>query len=763
MIDQKSKVNTLKNVDWQYLIREVALFFLFSYLFLVASTHNGLVNISILKISAGILSILLIITIIFHQKSQKSEIELPLLLFLGTFIVSSLLSIDPTRSFTEFWLVLIESFLLLFIINLVKRGWKSELIIKVILLTGLIFMLFSWLEAGTWYFAWLENNPGDWIPDISYRLSVPNFMVVMLNIIFCLSIGRLLFTKDVLGKVVLIIYAMSSIFLIYLTSSRGGWIGTFTGLVCIFLFYIRSPLDVVMIIFDWCKKNKLISVIILIILILGFFLIIQAFVNLSDQPTHAPLLRSRTEFWTPAIKSFIENPVFGQGPYTFFSSYLQSNSVPPNPFYVYVHGIYLDVLSGMGIVGLLTFALLLLYIWRSLVKTNMDVQGEDKAVVLGVAGAFAAFCIHGLVDSVHHTIPTGAWVIAIILGAALGLKKSVEPKKSYSLIIIGVLAVLFSWVNIWISTPLYKGVSNANVGKWDVVENWLEEAVKRSPDSTIAYQQLGLVQSRLYYQGENNALNNAISAFEKAVLLDPYWALNQANLGSLYREAGEYQKAKIAYREAADLAPRCALYWLNLAEVTELLGNNTEAASYYENFIELKPQYKNNQYWQTTEFRKTIAKDWASDSDAENDETVDNLEKEVALNPDRVDPYLDLIDAYMNIQDYDEARKAVNNAELTYIDRDEKRLDLLWYDAELLMHEGDVNQAIVKGQQAIDSYLDQGVYGPGSGGKLLYSQLIFRRPGMSVEFTPYISLLPVEEKWMSRSEKLDDWLDVSNE
>ena len=154
-----------RSVNWPYLLKEATLFILLCYFFLVASTHNGLVNSKILLISAITISILLIIGVISKLHSH-SGIDTPLLIFLGIFVLSSFLSIDRTRSFTEFGLILIESFILLFTINLVKSGWESELIIKVVIIIGAVFMIFSWFEAWKWYQIWISNHPGEWIPKI---------------------------------------------------------------------------------------------------------------------------------------------------------------------------------------------------------------------------------------------------------------------------------------------------------------------------------------------------------------------------------------------------------------------------------------------------------------------------------------------------------------------------------------------------------------------------------------------------------------------
>ncbi len=53
--------------------------------------------------------------------------------------------------------------------------------------------------------------------------------------------------------------------------------------------------------------------------------------------------------WGPAIDTFLEHPLFGQGQFTFASSFLRENSTPPNTFHQHAHSLYFNLLAEMGI------------------------------------------------------------------------------------------------------------------------------------------------------------------------------------------------------------------------------------------------------------------------------------------------------------------------------------------------------------------------------------------------------------------------------
>jgi hypothetical protein len=65
------------------------------------------------------------------------------------------------------------------------------------------------------------------------------------------------------------------------------------------------------------------------------------------------------------------------------------------------------------------------------------------------------------------------------------------------------------------------------------------------------------------------SLCRMIQAFKRAVVLDPAYSVNHANLGALYRERGDHQRPIEELRITVGLAPQRANYYLNLGEAYE--------------------------------------------------------------------------------------------------------------------------------------------------------------------------------------------------
>ena len=141
--------------------------------------------------------------------------------------------------------------------------------------------------------------------------------------------------------------------------------------------------------------------------------------------------------------------------------------------------------------------------------------------------------------------------------------------------ILGVVISLFAWLNVWQAIPLYQGVAAANREEWSEAAVQLDEAVARDTYLSIAHQQSGLAYSALADAGDKQALQQAIDRFEQTSAMDPYWGLNWANLGALYRSQGKWQLAADAFQKATHAAPNAAVFWLNLGECEEMLENKT--------------------------------------------------------------------------------------------------------------------------------------------------------------------------------------------
>ena len=211
----------MKQSDLKYLIQETILIIIIVYLLLFASTYNGLMQSTTLGITAGLFMFLFILLVIYFHPVQIS-IERALYVFLIVIIMTVITSIDARRSIGEVWLVAAASFLMIVTASIVRRGWPAEMIAKVLLIVVGIIMVFSWIDAGGWYLEWLKTVPGQWLPWMAYRLPLPNFLAIMLNISLMMALARIVISSKGAARIFLALWITSAVLLLYLTSSRSG-------------------------------------------------------------------------------------------------------------------------------------------------------------------------------------------------------------------------------------------------------------------------------------------------------------------------------------------------------------------------------------------------------------------------------------------------------------------------------------------------------------------------------------------------------------
>ncbi|MCC6148058.1 MAG: tetratricopeptide repeat protein [Anaerolineaceae bacterium] len=751
----------LQKINWRFLIQQSLLIILMSYLLLFASTHNGLVNEVILTISACLFTLLGIYWLIAGFP-RRNPLELPLIVCAGILLLTSLTSIDPRRSFSELWLVGISLLLFLAVGDLTRRGLSQRLVLQTVFIVGSIIMVFAWLEAVRWVIQWVHAS-GIALPSINYRLPLPNFFGVLLNVLLMFA-GAVFFTRLKMSvRLMLSVFILSDIGLIYLTSSRGGWLGTAAGLVCLTGLLVAQNRERVISVIRRAQKNKLLTAGLGVSAVLFSGIALFVLYRQALHPTHTnSLIGARSYLWLPAWKGFLRSPWLGEGPFTYISQYIQVRSVPPHEFFVYAHNIYLDILSGSGILGVATFVWLIFAVVIGLVKKLRFSPQREKILATGALAALTAFLVHGLLDSVHHTIPTSAWTMAILLGVVIRPEPKVKKTSMLSVLVM-VTVILLGWVNIWQNSPLESGVRAASLNRWEEASSFLEKATRRDPKLAVAWQQLGLAESQLAFEGRTGAMDRAIQAFQRAVQIDPYWVLHQTNLAALYREDGDLFQARSQFERALEKAPLSAVILLNLGETAELQGDHAFAASSYQKALELQPNWADAYFWRENTFRHRVLTEWRAERPKGETPSLSWLEEQVALNPDVASSYIPLAESFLQQGRVEEAEHILQKAELAYIQSDTQLLELIWLRAVLAAGKGNYQEAVNQGEDALNGIRHQGIYGPGSFGKSMYTALMFRRISMAMEWVPQIRLIKITDNWGDRLYQLANWYEKIGE
>ncbi len=110
-----------------------------------------------------------------------------------------------------------------------------------------------------------------------------------------------------------------------------------------------------------------------------------------------------------------------------------------------------------------------------------------------------------------------------------------------------------------------------------------ENAIAADPDCVDAYEGLATVS---YLDGD---LAEAVRLYSKLTLLKPMEGRYHTNIGAIYNQLGEHQKACDALRRAIQRNKKCAESYYNLGIAQRKLRQNAMAVSAYKEAIKLKP------------------------------------------------------------------------------------------------------------------------------------------------------------------------------
>jgi O-antigen ligase len=400
---------------------------------------------------------------------------LPVLAVVAAMLVATLFALQPGRSLGEASNYFTAFFAFFLFSELIRRRLPAELVIKALLIVGAMLMLWGWMPAVAWYADWLATHPGAWFPDVTFRLPVPNMMAVLINIMTLLGLARLLFSNHWGTRILLALFCLSGFGLIYLSSSRGGWVGTAAGLTCLALLSYRYQRQGWLSAWHWIRSRKVLGVFLLLVALLvmvagGWLLYKQA-----THSTHPAFFSARGYLWRPAWQAFLDHPITGIGLGGYLNYYFQFHSSPPSHFFAHAHNIYLDMLHSSGLLGLTAFAWLVVSLARKMYQRMQQVfDGMERSVFAGAAAALAAFLAHGFFDAVNFPSSV-VWILMAALAAALTSPSAAAaptaPLQKWSSGGIQALAVgvaVLAWFSIWQLAPVRAPSTPFIAATWQV-------------------------------------------------------------------------------------------------------------------------------------------------------------------------------------------------------------------------------------------------------------------------------------------------------
>ena len=195
--------------------------------------------------------------------------------------------------------------------------------------------------------------------------------------------------------------------------------------------------------------------------------------------------------------------------------------------------------------------------------------------------------------------------------------------------------------NLIIEETFGRAVKNHQEGKTDIAQDLYNQILKIDPNHSSAHNNLGMIFKDL---GEHQ---KAKDCYEKAIAINPNFANAHYNLGNTFKDSGNLQKAKECYEKAIQINPNYTNAHINLGNIFKDSENFQKAKSCYEKTIEINPNYTNAYFNLGVIFQKL--------SDLQ--KAKECFEKTIKIDPNYTNAYFNLGTIFQELSDLQKAKE----------------------------------------------------------------------------------------------------------
>ena len=528
------------------------------------------------------------------------------------FAVSVIANQDTMRrSLTGLWYMLMYVGVWYVLHDLLSnKAITQKLLVDALLNSGVLLILFSFVQLST---------QSIYAPPVSLIGNTNALGAVLLGMT-PFAVGRALTANNRLARMAWGLYSLIIIANLMLTLSRGAWLGLFTALGLLMLLLLKhyELLSVAGLKSWWSQRTILqrqLTSISGVLILVGMMIASALLINSFSIRARRPELRTR--LWNSALEQFAEKPITGQGFYTFGRDYSLSISIPPEQSHAHAHSVPLNILAEMGLVGFAVFVVTVGWVVRLVWRRWSEVEGEDRLIWIMAIATLAGFGVQHLFD-----LPAMMPIVALV--GLLVLILVCAPYQSPTLIDNGqkkkfsestlltwrrnlpVIGIIILWAGlfisgIWSSTVYQQYLDAMRVSfgqsedrsEEEVLADYretalrLNEVIVQDPTHPIYHQQQALVWGLLAENGDVEAIQNGIKAYQDFLALEPNHAISWANLSALQWQANDTDSAIVSIEHAIVLAPAYPLFQENLQVIRGELERDTLDVPIYlynENF-----------------------------------------------------------------------------------------------------------------------------------------------------------------------------------
>ncbi|MBW1910207.1 MAG: O-antigen ligase family protein [Deltaproteobacteria bacterium] len=341
----------------------------------------------------------------------KTSLDKPIIFLLILCILSTIFSMH--RSISLWSIILLLNYLTIFYLVIHTVRTRSQLRNLIFIIIGVatfisIFGLFKWFGINP--FPWwdytdiVSQNPDR----LSSTFGNPDHLAGYMEMSLPLILG--LFLLGVRPGIFALLVYISCLLLsaLILSLSRGGWFGTFIGLLFMASCLLADR---------YFKRKRMILTIIggslaVALIVFSTTPVVERIQTLTERDP-ATNLQGRLTAWAGMLDVIKEHPVIGTGPGTFATVFTQYQPPGVSCRYFQGHNDYLHFVSeaGLPLIAIIVWMIIALYRkgFRKLKNPSRLVRG----ITIGAMSGITAILVHGLGDFNLH-IPSNALLFTVL-------------------------------------------------------------------------------------------------------------------------------------------------------------------------------------------------------------------------------------------------------------------------------------------------------------------------------------------------------------
>ena len=632
----------------------------------------------------AVMAVIYILLVISDKKylPRWTPIVIAFTIFTGIYALTSFTGVDFNYSFwgtlermgglfsfLHFWVFFI------ILVSLIRDRKSWEKILKISIFVGLLSILFAYgqyFKMGDFFVGW--QHEGRVIGTIGNAALFAGYLlfVLFLSIYFLIKKKINIRERFFYGLVLIL-----GIPVLHMTAVRGSiiafWGGLFLlGLIYLFLFkkrkvkvYVSIALIILLILvgFIWLNKDK------------EWVKDIGWLERITSISLETRTLQTRLWSWHSGWQGFKERPVLGWGPENFVLAHAKHfdarhfTSMGSETIWDRAHNIVLEILTTMGIIGLLSYLSIFAVVYYLLIKSF-----RKKRIKLTT---FAVFGVMLIVYFFHNLFIFDTMANYFMFFLVLGYINFITSPKSvfkklipsrekkpntFLIIVLVILAIILIYkTNIEPVLANYactRAIIAGKAGNGQQALNKYQQALSyktyqgkyetrhKLATFVIQYSEINQMERR----AKQELLNYAIREVKKNIESHPLDYIPYLYLGRLYiflipEEAGAGQKAEEAINKALSINNKNPRVWYELGQAKLSQKKYDEAVGMFEKALELNPEVAQSYWFLGISYAKT----------GELEEAIKYIEQAAEKGYDykkSVSNIIRLIDIYSQLGDY---------------------------------------------------------------------------------------------------------------